>query len=411
MPGMRIVTTEELTRRLSQLPAPPRVVVSGNSAMPWAGLRAVDEAVPEYTLHALNAPPGIPEREGVTAETCFVGAGMRRHPRLSYVPSRLSLVPVLLRRTIPADVVVVHCAPPRDGLLSLGIEVNVLPAAIEGCLARGGLVVAVVNDQMPYTYGDAQVPVDDVALAVEVSEPIPAVEAPAPGDDSRRIGELVAARVPDGATLQLGIGAVPDATLAALTERRDLRVWTEMFSDGVLALERAGVLDRSHPLTTSFLFGSRELYEWADGNDRIRMLRTERTNDPGAIARQRLMTSVNTALEVDLFGQANASRINRRIHSGFGGQTDFIVGAMHAPGGQAFIALRSWHPKADVSTIVPLLDEPVTSFQQTAIVTEQGVAEVAGYSQTAQARHIIRDAAHPSVKEQLLEEAARVGLA
>ena len=171
-------------------------------------------------------------------------------------------------------------------MLSLGIEVNVLPAAIEGCLARGGLVVAVVNDQMPYTYGDAQVPVDDVALAVEVSEPIPAVVAPEPGDDSRRIGELVAARVPDGATLQLGIGAVPDATLAALTERRDLRVWTEMFSDGVLALERMGVLDPTHPLTTSFLFGSRELYEWADGNERIRMLRTERTNDPGAIARQ-----------------------------------------------------------------------------------------------------------------------------
>jgi acyl-CoA hydrolase len=408
---MRTVTLEELTRRLSQLRGRPRVVASGNAAVPWAGLRAVDEALAEYTIHVLNAPPGIPDREGVTAETCFVGAGMRHHPQLAYVPSRLSLVPVLLQRMIPADVVLLHCAPPRDGMLSLGIEVNVLPAAIEGCLARGGLVVAVINDHMPYTYGDAQVPVDEVSLAVEVSEPVPAVAAPTPGDDSRRIGELVAARVPDGATLQLGIGAVPDATLAALTERRDLRVWTEMFSDGVLALERGGVMDRSHPLTTSFLFGSQELYEWADGNERIRMLRTERTNDPGMIARQRLMTSVNTALEVDLFGQANASRINRRIHSGFGGQTDFIVGAIHAPGGQAFIALRSWHPKANVSTIVPLLDEPVTSFQQTAVVTEQGVAEVAGYSEKAQARHIIRDAAHPDVRDELWESAARLGLA
>src|SRR4051794_14349218 len=155
---MRTVSTEELTRRLAQLPGSPRVVVSGNAATPWVGVRAVDEALAEYTLHALNAPPGLPERPGVTAETCFVGAGMRRHPALAYVPSRLSLVPVLLQRMIPADVVVVHCAPPRDGMLSLGVEVNVLPAAIEGCLARGGLVVAVVNDQMPYTYGDAQVP-------------------------------------------------------------------------------------------------------------------------------------------------------------------------------------------------------------------------------------------------------------
>ena len=408
---MRTVTLEELTRRLAQLPGRPRVVASGNSALPWVGVRAVDEALEEYTLHVLNAPPGLPERPGVTAETCFVGAGMRRHPDLAYVPSRLSLVPVLLQRVIPADVVLLHCAPPRDGLLSLGIEVNVLPAAIEGCLARGGLVVAVVNDRMPYTYGDAQVHVEQVSLAVEVSEPIPAVTAAPPADDSRRIGELVAARVPDGATLQLGIGGVPDATLAALTERHDLRVWTEMFSDGVLALEERGVLDRSHPLTTSFLFGSQELYEWVDGNRRVRMMRTEHTNEPGLISQQRLMTSVNTALEVDLFGQANASRINRRIHSGFGGQTDFIVGALHAPGGQAMIALRSWHPRADVSTIVPMVDEPVTSFQQSAIVTEHGVAEVFGFDERTQAAHIIEQAAHPDVRDELWDKAAEYGLA
>ncbi len=127
-----------------------------------------------------------------------------------------------------------------------------------------------------------------------------------------------------------------------------------MFSDGVLALDAAGALDPDHPLVTSFSFGSTDLYDWVDGNPRVRMMRTEKTNDPGLIAQQRQMTSVNTALEVDLFGQANASRINARIHSGFGGQTDFIVGALHSPGGQSFIALRSWHPKADVSTIVPL---------------------------------------------------------
>ncbi len=407
---MRIITPEELTRRLAQIPGRPRVVVSGNASVPWPGVRAVDEAIEQYTINVLNAPVGIPDRHGVVAETSFVGPGMRRHPNLSYVPSRLSMVPVLLRRVTPPDVVVVHCAPPRDGQLSLGLEVNVLPAAIEGCRSRSGTVVAVINDQMPYTYGDALLPVDHVTFGIEVSEPVPSVKPAPPSEESRAIGELVASRVPDGATLQLGIGGVPDATLAALTGRRGLRVWTEMFSDGVLELHRQGALDDTHPLTTSFMFGSEELYAWVDGNHRVRMMRTEHTNDPALIAQQRIMTSVNTALEMDLLGQANASRINRRIYSGFGGQTDFIVGALHSPGGQAFMALRSWHPKADVSTIVPLLDEPVTSFQQTAIVTEHGVAEVFGYSEKAQARHIIRDAAHPDVRDQLWESAHELGL-
>jgi acyl-CoA hydrolase len=123
------------------------------------------------------------------------------------------------------------------------------------------------------------------------------------------------------------------------------------------------------------------------------------------------MTSINTALSVDLFVQANASRIGARIHSGFGGQTDFIVGALHSPGGQALIALRSWHPKADVSTIVPLLDEPVTSFQHTAVITEQGVAEIHGHDERTQARHLIDHAAHPSVRDELREEAVTLGLA
>jgi acyl-CoA hydrolase len=408
---MRTMSVEQLGRFFASLPGRPRVVLSGNMAIPWVAVQALDEYKDTYVIHALNAPPGIPDREGVVAETCFVGGGMRKHSNLSYVPSRLSLVPVLLQRRLPPDVVVIHCAPPRDGMLSLGVEVNVLPAAIEGCRQRSGRVIAVVNDQMPYTYGDAQVPVEAVDMAIEVSTPLASHDPFAPDDDSRAIGERVASRVSDGATLQMGIGAVPDATLNALTGRRGLRIWTEMFSDGVLALDRVGALEKDHPLTASFLFGSQELYDWLDGNHRVRMMRTEHTNDPGLIAQQRFMTSVNTALEVDLFGQANASRIDARIYSGFGGQTDFIVGAMHASGGQAFIALRSWHPKADVSTVVPLLDEPVTSFQQSAIVTENGVAELWGYDQQAQCRHIIRDAAHPDVREELWEEARHLGLA
>nr|WP_134774725.1 acetyl-CoA hydrolase/transferase C-terminal domain-containing protein [Ornithinimicrobium flavum] len=404
--------TAALASALRALPDDPRVVASGNHSVPWELVRLLDENVPRYVLNTLNGPPGIPEREGVTAETSFVGAGQRRHSGLRYVPSRLSMVPILFRRSLPVDAVLLHCSLPRDGVVSLGIEVNVLPAAIEACRERGGLVVAQMNDRMPFTHGDALVPLEHVDLAIEVSSPLPTPPAAAAlGADTTAIGERVAAMVPDGATLQMGIGAVPDAVLAALTGHRGLRLWTEMFSDGVLALDAAGALDPDHPLTTSFLFGTQDLYHWLDDNRRVHMLRTERTNDPALIARQRSMTSINTALEVDLFGQANASRVDARIHSGFGGQTDFIVGAMHSAGGQSIMALRSWHPKADVSTIVPMVDEPVTSFQASAIVTEQGVAPLFGHSEKDQARHLIELAAHPRVRDELWEEAHHLGLA
>ena len=386
------------------------MVVSGNAATPWSVVDTIDRSIEQYRLYLLNAGVGVPERPGVIAETSFVGPGMRRHPALSYVPSRLSMVPFLFAQSMPPDVVVVHCAPPREGLLSLGIEVNVLPAAIEACRARGGLVIAVINSRMPYTFGDAQIEVELVDLAVEVDFELPELHHGVVDDSSRVIAERIAAMIDDGATLQLGIGAVPDSTLHALAARRGLRVWTEMFSDGLLALEAAHALEEEHPLTASFCFGSRRLYDWVDRNPRVRMLRTEKTNSPALIAANRAMTSVNSALEVDLFGQANASRINARIHSGYGGQTDFIVGALHAAGGQAFIALRSWHPRADVSTVVPLLDEPATSFQQTAVVTEQGVARLWGYDEKTQARHLIEHAAHPSVRSELWEEAQGLGL-
>jgi acyl-CoA hydrolase len=402
---VQTISLDQLQRRLSTIDGIPRVVVGGNATTPWSVVDVIDRSIERYRIYALNAGVGLPERPGVIAETSFVGRGMRHHPALEYVPSRLSMVPLLFERSMPPDIVVLHCAPPREGLLSLGVEVNILPAAIEACRARGGLVIAVVNPRMPYTFGDAQIAVEAVDFGVEVDVELADAEPNVIDDASRVIAERIAAMIDDGATLQMGIGAVPDSTLQALAIRRGLRVWTEMFSDGILDLDKAGALDEEHPLTASFCFGSRRLYDWMDGNRRVRMLRTEKTNSPARIAANRSMTSVNSALEVDLFGQANASRINARIHSGYGGQTDFIVGALHAAGGQAFIALRSWHPRADVSAVVPLLDEPVTSFQQTAVVTEQGVARLWGYDEKTQARHLIEHAAHPSVRSELWEEA------
>ncbi len=399
-----------LDAALRSLPPNPRIVVGGNNAVPWHTLGLIDESLDTYRLWALNAPSGVPDREGVTLETAFVGPGMRKSPRLSYVPSRLSLVPVLFETRLRPDAVVLHTTPPRDGKVSLGVEVNVLPSAVVAARRNGGIVIAQTNRDMPWTYGDAVLEVDQVDVLIEADGPMPYPPETLVDEDSATIGRLVAERVGDGATVQAGIGAVPDATLHGLVGRRGLRVWTEMFSDSVLALERAGALDRDVPITASFLFGSPELLAWVDGNERIEMRRTEITNSPALISANPSMTSVNTALQVDLFAQANASRIKARIYSGFGGQTDFIVGAMHSIGGQAFIALRSWHPRADCSTIVPLVDEPVTSFQMSAVVTEQGVAEIYGNDQLEQARQLIDHAAHPSVREELREEAVELGL-
>ncbi|HWJ81639.1 MAG TPA: acetyl-CoA hydrolase/transferase C-terminal domain-containing protein [Nocardioides sp.] len=388
----------------------PRVVAPGNFATPWPVIKTLDSALERWTLHMLNAQKGVPVREGLTLETCFVGPGMRGAPTLSYVPCRLSMVPLLLKRRLAPDIVVLHTSTPRGDTVSLGTEVNILPGAIEAVRSRGGLVVAAVNPHMPYTYGDAVVPLHDIDLMVEVDEPL---QSPAPfvlDDASRLIGARVAARVQDHSTLQAGIGAIPDAALQGLLDRRGLRVWSEMISDGVLALESVGALDVLHPVCASFLFGSPELYDWVDDNHRVRMVRTEKANDPARIANQHAMVSINSALQVDLCDQANACRMHGRIYSGLGGQSDFVVGSLHSPGGQALIALRSWHPKADCSTIVPLIAEPATSFLHTAVITEHGTAEIWGSDQAKLSREIIEHAADPRARDELTSAAAELGL-
>lgn len=410
---MRIIDPAHLSAHLPDHGHTPRIVASGNHATPWRLLEAADRALPEYRLFMLGAQPGVPVRDGVQHETPFVGPGVRGLASLCFLPARLSLVPRILATTHVPDIVLLHVAPPRGGMFSLGTEVNVLPAAIEQCRVHGGLVVAQINPRMPYTFGDAQIPADLVDLAIAAEEPLHSpAPRPAVADPGifGRIGEQVAAMIRDGATLQAGIGAVPDAVLASLRGRRGLRIWSEMISDGVLGLEHAGALDQDADLTASFLFGSEELYAWVDGNPRLRLLRTETVNDPARISDRASMTSINTALQVDLYAQANASYVRGRIHSGFGGQSDFVVGALHSPGGQAIIALPSWHAKTNTSTIVGHLTEPVTSFQHTAVVTEVGRADLFGLCQRDQAANLIEQAARPEAREQLREQAAALGL-
>lgn len=398
---MQRVTAEQLAKVFKSLKSGVRVVASGNFATPKALLRIADQHIPEFRLFMLGAQSGIPNRDGVTFESPFLGPGMRHSSRLNYIPCRLSLVPTLLANHFQPKVVLLHASSVRDGKVSLGVEVNILPAAIKSAKKNGGIVVVQSNPRMPYTFGDGEINVDDIDYLIEVDEEL--TEAPniPLTETSLEIGSQIASRVTNGSTLQLGIGGIPNAVIAAMQKHQELKIWTEMFSDGVLGLVRNGAIAQDSPLTASFLFGSRDLYDWVNLNDRVHMRRTEITNDPGRISTQPQMTSINAALQVDLYDQANAAFVNGQPYSGFGGSTDFIVGALHAKGGASFMALPSWHQKSGGSNIVPRLTETVTSFQHSFVVTEQGVAECFGRTATEQATNLIEKAAHPDARENL----------
>jgi acyl-CoA hydrolase len=411
--AMRFVSERQLYEAITALPGnEPRVVASGNHAVPQLALRILDQARERYRLFMLAAQGPLPQRDGVIFETPFVGPGMRGGgARLDYLPMRLSLVPRLFDTLRPPDVLLLNTTTERDGRVSMGVEVNILVAALERVRSRGGLVVAQLNPAMPYTLGDGEIDCQLIDLAIEGPAELPSpVYGPA-HPEAELIAERVAELVGDGATLQLGIGQVPDATLRALSSRRRLGIWSEMISDGVMELEQRGALDADKPIISSFLVGSPSLYEWADRNPRLLMRRTETTNDTSLIGAQTGMVSINTALQLDLADQAGASHVGGRVYSGFGGQPDFVAGAVRSAGGHAVIALRSWHEPSDSSTIVGRLGTPVTSFQHSAVITEQGTAHIFGRSQRAQARLIIERAAHPDARERLFEQAAALELA
>lgn len=420
------LTLESAVRRLQRLEGPePRVVLSGNAATPRTLVTALTSALETCRVFQLNSMYDFAGHPSVICETPFVGPGMRQNPMLDYLPMRLSLVPRLFDTVRPPDAVLLHTSLPRDGKVSLGIEVNILPAAIEQARTRGAPVLAQVNPQMPYTFGDGEIPLDDIDGILEVDEPLdtPGSHAlpggrsshgehpsDAPADAAEAIGDRIARFASDGTTLQLGIGAIPSLAARKMATCRDLRIWTEMISDCVVDLEHAGALDPRVPITTSFLVGSRDLYDWVDWNERVRMRRTETTNDPARIAAHPCMLSVNAAMEVDLFAQANASFIHERIYSGFGGQPDFVIGALHSAGGHAVVALHAWHDKSDSSKVVPVLRNPVTSFQHTAVVSEHGCAELFGRSQHAQAQLLIDEVADPRARDALRKAATQLGL-
>ncbi len=355
--------------------------------------------------------PGMEHRFRHTA--FFIGHNVRdavAEGRAHFMPVFLSDIPALIRsRRVRVDVAMVQVSPPdRHGYVSLGVSVDVIRAAVE----TADLVLAEVNPRMPRTHGDSFLSLDRVDALVPVDYPLPELPSRPPDPVSTEIARHVASLIPDGATLQLGIGRIPDAVLAALGNHHDLGVHSEMFSDGVMRLVEAGVINGRRKtllpgkVVTSFLMGSRELYQWVDDNPVVEMRPSDFTNDPFNVARNERMVAVNSALAVDLTGQVAADTLMGKFFSGIGGQVDFIRGAARSHGGKPIIALPS--TARGVSRIQPAFEEGagiVTSRGDVRyVVTEYGVADLWGRN-IRQRTLALTEIAHPDHRAELMSSA------
>ncbi len=352
-----------------------------------------------------------PEFEGVfRSESFFIGENMRRQIQrgaADYIPVSLHDTPRLIRDgVVGCDVAMIQVSPPgRHGRVSLGISVDVAPAAIE----TAKLVIAVMNRNMPYTYGDGEIDLDRIDYLVEDDSPLEETHFALPNEIERAIGRNCAELVEDGSCLQLGIGAIPNAVLSQLSDRKDLGIHTEMFADGLLPLVEAGVVNGSRKridrgkIVASFLMGSRRVYDFADRNPMVRMREAAYTNDPFRIARNPKVVAINSAIQIDLTGQVCADSLGMRMYSGVGGQLDFIYGASRSEGGRPIIAMPSRTTKG-VSKIVPVLDPGagvVTPRSRVHFVaTEYGIVDLYGKPLQQRARLLI-SIAHPECREEL----------
>jgi 4-hydroxybutyrate CoA-transferase len=400
-----------------------RVFVHGACALPsplvvaMTARAAALRDVEVVHLHTEGPAPYLADglQEAFRLHALFVAANSRdavNDGRADYIPVFLSEVPRLFRRgVLPLDVALVQLSPPdRHGYCSLGVSVDVAAAAVE----TAKLVVAQINPQMPRSLGDGLVHVSRLHAACWVDAALPEIARPQLGEVERAIGRHVAALVEDGATLQMGIGAIPDAVLACLGGHRDLGIHTEMFSDGLVDLVASGAVTgarkRIHPgkIVSGFVMGTRRLYDFIDDNPDVALLDIAYVNDTAVIRRNPKVTAINSAVEVDLTGQVCADTIGTRQYSGVGGQMDFIRGASLSEGGKPIIALPSTTSRGE-SRITALL-KPGAGVTTTRahvhwVVTEYGAADLYGKSLRQRARALI-DIAHPDHRAHLADEAA-----
>ncbi len=418
----RVTTAEEAVKDIR---SGDRVWVHPGCNTPLPLIDAMVARAPELedveVVHILTlgaapyAEPGMEKH--FRHRALFTGANVRdavNDGRADFVPIHLHEVPGLITSgRMPVDVALIHISPPDEhGFCSFGVGVDATKAAVE----RARVVIALVNQRMPRALGDSFVHVSKLTHVVEVDEPVMELPmATGVSDVARSIGEKIASLIPDGATLQMGIGEIPDAVLLFLKDKKDLGVHTEMFSDGLVELFEMGVVTNEKKtlhrgkIVTSFVIGTRRAFDFVDNNPFMEFHPNDYVNDPVIVAKNDTMVAINSALSIDLTGQVCADSIGHRIYSGFGGQLDFIRGAAHSKGGVPIIALPSTAKGGTISrivgTLLPGSGVVTTRADVHWVVTEYGMADLYGKSLRERARALI-DIAHPDFRDEL-ERAAR----
>ena len=416
----KVVTPAEAVKAVK---SGDRIFLTGNCSVPKTVLSALVDRAPELqdveicqALTTGSADYVSPELEGhLRVNTMFISHNIReavQNGGADFTPVLLSEFPLLFKDNfLPVDVAFVHLSPPDPhGYCSFGVEVGLSKSPAESAQ----IVIAEINEQMPRTLGDSFIHVSAIDYIVPVDYQLP--ELPMgdgnPSDTVKKIASYIAELIPDEATMQMGIGAIPDAVLHYLFDKKDLGIHTELFSDGVIDLVEAGVITNSkkslHPgkIVVGFILGTKRLYDWVHNNPLCEFLRTEYINDPFIVSQNDRMVAVNSAIEIDLTGQVCADSIGTKLYSGVGGQLDFIYGASRSKGGVPIIALPS--TARDFSRIVPTLKQGAgvvtTRNHIHYVVTEYGVADL--YGKTIQQRaQLLIDVAHPQFREELTKEA------
>jgi acetyl-CoA hydrolase len=397
-----------------------RIFLTGNCSTPQAFLNALLERHQELTEVEVVQLLGFGPEEYITPDisehirinSLFIAPNIRKAVNsglADFTPVFLSEIPHLFRSgRLLLDIAVIQVSPPdTHGYCSYGVEVGVTKSAAE----TAGLVIAEVNPNMPRTLGDSFIHVDQIDYFIDVSYELPEVIAPPANEIQQQIAKHIAELIPDAATLQMGIGGIPDAVLRNLEGHKNLGIHTELFSDGVMEMIQKGIITNSrksiHPgkVVAGFVIGSKTLYSYIHDNPIFELHPTEYVNDPFVIAQNDRMISINSALEVDLTGQVCADSIGTAFYSGVGGQLDFVRGAARSEGGMTFIALPSTAKGGTVSRIAPTLQlgAGITTTRNDVhyIATEFGVADLFGRTINERV-HALVNIAHPDFRDELM---------
>ncbi|NDJ55211.1 MAG: acetyl-CoA hydrolase/transferase family protein [Chloroflexi bacterium] len=415
----RRCTAEEA---LQSIHSNQRVFMTGNCSVPQVVIQALVERsrqlenievaqVLTVGAEAFNDPA----LEGhLRVNTMFISHDVRsavQDGRADFTPIFLSEIPGLYRTELPLDAALIQVSPPDEhGFCSFGVEVGVTKTAAE----VAEVVIAEVNPRMPRTLGDSFIHVSKITHVVEVDYELPEFHMAKPSDTQQKIGKLIADLIEDGSTLQTGIGGIPDAVLQYLTDKRDLGIHTELFSDGVIDLVEQGIINNeaktlhTGKIIAGFVLGTRRLYDFIDNNPVVELHPTEYINDPFRIAQNDKMIAINSAIQVDLTGQVCADSFGHKFYSGVGGQVDFVRGAARSKGGKPIIALPATAKNDSISRIVDTLTPGAgvitTRNDVHYVVTEFGVAHLYGKTIRERVTALI-NIAHPNFQESLTQKA------